>query len=373
MSDRNYEKFDTLFKTSRRNLNRFWYMEREGDRYRSVYGVVDGDPVESGWTTAKPKNVGKANETTAVEQAKAEIKADYIKKMDKGYAREGEESSAKFTKPMLAQDFVNRRSKLPEDTDFYIQPKLDGIRCIARVDGLWTRQGKPITSCPHIIEALEPIFKENPELILDGELYNHALKDDFNKITSVVRKTKPTKADIATAAGLVEYHIYDIVDEDEDFHERTLELIALLGGGIGALRRVPTKRCLDLESVDTWYAKWLEEGYEGQMVRLNGMYEIDKRSNNLMKRKEFITEEYEVVRVHEGEGNWRGCIKRFTLKLPDGRHFGAGVRGTQEEMAKLLESGKTPDWATVRYFTLTPDGVPRFPVVIDYGTGTRQD
>ena len=32
-----------------------------------------------------------------------------------------------------------------------------------------------------------------------------------------------------------------------------------------------------------------------------------------------------------------------------------------------------PNWATCRFFELTPDGVPRFPVIIDYGHGSRED
>jgi len=31
------------------------------------------------------------------------------------------------------------------------------------------------------------------------------------------------------------------------------------------------------------------------------------------------------------------------------------------------------NWATCRYFELSNDGVPRFPVTIDYGKGVRND
>jgi hypothetical protein len=59
--------------------------------------------------------------------------------------------------------------------------------------------------------------------------------------------------------------------------------------------------------------------------------------------------------------------------LPNGTQFGAGVRGTQEVMKALFESNDQPNWATLRYFTPTPDGIPRFPVVIDWGLGERED
>jgi hypothetical protein len=93
----------------------------------------------------------------------------------------------------------------------------------------------------------------------------------------------------------------------------------------------------------------------------------------LLKRKQFITEEFPVVTMLEGQGNWAGHVKKFALVLPSGETCGAGVRGTQEVLKKLWETGESPTWATLRYFGLTPDGVPRFPVVIDYGYGERSD
>jgi ATP-dependent DNA ligase len=109
------------------------------------------------------------------------------------------------------------------------------------------------------------------------------------------------------------------------------------------------------------------------MIRKNTVYEQNKRSKSLIKRKEFLTDEFPVVAVEEGKGNWSGHIKRFILALPGGTQFGAGVRGTQETMATMFESKEVPSWATLRYFTPTPDGIPRFPVVIDWGTGKRED
>src|SRR3546814_5619389 len=87
---------------------------------------------------------------------------------------------------------------------------LDGVRCIATKDGLFSRQGKPITSCPHISTALTPLFEHTPSLVLDGELYNHDLKDNFNEIISLVRKQKLTPEQFAETAKVVQYHVYDL-------------------------------------------------------------------------------------------------------------------------------------------------------------------
>ena len=262
-----------------------------------------------------------------------------------------------------------------ENEVYFSQPKLDGIRCIARRDGLWSRSGKEIIAVPHIIEELKVFFESYPDAILDGELYNHNLRDDFNKITSLVRKTKPTAEDIEEAKILVEYHVYDMIEVPE-------EVIDLYGDSVffydrwqwfhdqgynDSVKVVETRVVHDIETMDNVYGQYLEAGYEGQMIRKNTEYEKNKRSKSLIKRKEFLTDEFTVVAVEEGKGNWAGHIKRFILQLPEGTQFGAGVRGTQDTMRNMFEVNQTPLWATLRYFTPTPDGIPRFPVVIDWG------
>ena len=144
---------------------------------------------------------------------------------------------------------------------------------------------------------------------------------------------------------------------------------------------VVTHRVITIEELDVRYGEMLEAGYEGQMVRLDTPYEFDKRSKSLLKRKEFITAEFKLLRIEEGNGNWAGLAKRVVFELPDGRECGAGIRGTQDEMKELLETNGPqncfavhPDaLVTIRHFTPTPDGMPRFPVAIDFHFGGRRD
>ena len=366
-----------LYKRGVKGEIRVWRMELGGTSpdpkkhdagYRVVTGILHGKETKSGWTVCKPKNKGRKNATTSHEQAKAEIAAHYKKKRERGYFDNIEDvDDVTFVKPMLAVDWQKRKTKVDMSEGVFAQPKLDGIRCIGRNDGLWTRAGKPIVACPHIEAALAPIFERNPDYVFDGELYNHDLRYDFNSITSVVRKTKPSDADVRKAAELIEYHIYDMVDEDRVFSKRWSAVDNMVRQDSSPhLHLVQTKQVTDGDTLDALYGRWLQDGYEGQMIRINVEYE-NKRSNMLLKRKEFMTDEFPVTAMYEGEGNWSGAIKRFTLALPTGQEFGSGVRGKHDELAKLLEEGNCPKWATVRYFTPTPDGIPRFPVVIDYG------
>ena len=344
---------------------------------RTIAGIKDGNLVTSGWKDAVGKNTGKANATTDAEQAQKEAKAMWDKKVEKEYFEDINlvDTYDKF-KPQLAHDYSKLNEGQKMALDMICQPKLDGIRCIARKDGLFTRAGKEITTCNHIHNALKDYFEKNPTDILDGELYNHELRDDFNKITSLVRKVKPTQAEAEECAKLVQYHIYDITGPEWEgcsFEDGNLHLEDVIGSldYRQPLQFVETVYCNSQTELDEMYAVWTEQGYEGQMVRNNQPYE-NKRSKNLLKRKEFITEEFDVIEVLEGSGNWAGYAKHFVLT--DGTNtFKSGVRGNQETLKALLEQEVKPTWVTCRYFERSPDNIPRFPVVIDWGIGERND
>jgi ATP-dependent DNA ligase len=360
----------TLYKRDTNGNIREWTVEYMGPvaaGIRTVSGIKDGKLVESGWKLSEGKNFGKKNATTSFEQAQKEAEAKWKIYRDKEYFVniENIDTYDKF-KPMLAHDYAKRHQ-----SEGISQPKLDGIRCIARKDGLFTRAGKELVSVPHIAEELKDFFEVFDNVILDGELYNHELKDDFNKITSLVRKTKPTDEDLVESKELVQYHIYDLFDPD-NLESPFLERFNLAVEPNEAIHIVRTDTCATQEDLDALYSEYTKDGYEGQMIRNNTPYE-NKRSKNLLKRKEFITEEFDVIDVMEGEGNWAGYAKHFELKLDDERTFKSGVRGTQEVLKELLEQEEKPTWVTLRYFEKTPDGVPRFPVVIDWGIGDRND
>ena len=368
---KNIVSLPTLYKRDTKGKVREWTVQYSTDAEagtRTISGLVDGQKVTSNWNISVAKNVGRANATDSRSQAQAEAEALWAINVEKEYFEDVNkiDSYTKF-KPMLAHDYTKR----PQESG-YSQPKLDGIRCVADANGLWTRSGKAITSCPHIWESVEPFILANPGIVLDGELYNHELKADFNKITSLVRRVKCKPAEIEEARELVQFHVYDCYNSNQPdmlFKERIVLTNALASD---VVHIVQTDYASFQEELDALYSDYMERGYEGQMVRNDAPYEC-KRSKNLLKRKEFITEEFRVVEVIEGQGAWAGYAKRFVLALADGREFGSGVRGNQAQLKELLESTQKPNWATCRFFELTPDGVPRFPVVIDYGVGKRED
>ena len=208
-----------------------------------------------------------------------------------------------------------------------------------------------------------------PNLILDGELYADKFANDFNKIVSLVKKTKPTDADLKESKKNIQYWIYDLPDNDIQFGDRCDRLHDLFEN-YNAFNKhcveVETTLCMSEDDVMDLYEEYVDAGFEGQMLRLNKAYE-NKRSKFLMKHKSFIDEEYTIVDVCEGEGNKTNMVGYMTFKTADGKPFKSNVKATFEESEEMFRNKKQliGKQATIKYFNLTPDGIPRFPYVIN--------
>lgn len=354
-------KLNTLYKRAVNGKINEWTIEVDGHCYRTISGYTDGQKTTTEWTCCEGKNVGRSNETTAEEQAMKEAEAEWKKRTEKGYfAKIKDIDKSTIFKPMLANKWEDRMDKITYPV--YSQPKLDGIRCIVRSDGMWTRTGKPIISAPHIFEALKPMLEKNPDLIFDGELYTDKYANDFNAIVSLVKKTKPTAQDLKDSAKVIEYHIYDLPSHDDAFLERNRMLTGIQLPKCCKLVR--TDFCQTENHVNALYEMYVEEGYEGQMIRLNEKYE-NKRSNSLLKHKSFIDEEYEIVGVEEGGGNLTGMVGALIFESKQGDTFTASVNGGWDFLKELWKDRKSlvGKEATIKYFNITPDGKPRFPKV----------
>ena len=275
----------------------------------------------------------------------------------------------KIVKIEKLEDFYDRYDIEVEDNhNFYANDILvHNCRCLITKNGAKSRNGKEWVTIPHILEALKPVFDQYPYLILDGELYNHDLKHDFNKITSLVKKMKPTDKDFEESAKVVQFHWYDTASNKHTFRQRKnwIKTLKQEFDLPDCIQVVSTHRVDDLETLDKVYNAYLSKGYEGQMVRVDAPYEF-KRSANLLKRKEFQDEEYEILDIVEGVGNRQGLAGAMTFKNGLGHDFNSNIKGDRDYLRELLENkdeyiGKQ---ATVRYFNKTPDKlIPRFPFV----------
>ena len=356
---------ETIYKATKGGKVQEWTIEVVKNRYRTISGQTDGKKVVSEWTEVYGKNVGKANGTTDNEQALKEAEAKRTNKLERGYFENIKHINKKqYFEPMLAGKWEDRKDKI--EYPIYSQPKLDGIRCIVTKDGMFSRNGKEIISAPHIRKALDKLFKHEPHTILDGELYADKFANDFNAIVSLVKKTKPTADDLKQSEKNIEYHVYDIPSVDGTFKHRCIELDEIALDFPKCVKLVETHIVKNEDEVTEWYEDYVERGYEGQMLRTDGVYE-NKRSKNLLKHKSFVDEEYTILDIVEGEGNRSGTAGYFVFETKDGKRFKSNVKGTWEETAGMLKNKKKliGKEATVKYFNLTPDGIPRFPYVIN--------
>jgi DNA ligase-1 len=345
--------YPTIYKRDASGRTRVWRMERAGASHRVDSGLIDGVETATAWTACDGKQ-GRSD----TKQAEFEVKSAYTYHLRREYFEDiADVDTPRFFKPMLAQTYASF-------SPGYAQPKLDGVRCIARAEGLFTREGRPIGGAPHVHAELLPLFLRQPDLILDGELYNHDLREDFTSIVSLVRRKAPDPDHIRRSKELVQYHVYDLPSSEASFGARfeTLQR-AMSDIDAGAVELVATARVDDQQQYDLMHGQWLEAGYEGSMWRSDAQYE-QKRSKTLLKRKEFQDEEFECIAIEMGDGNWAGMAKSVTCRLPDGRTFGAGIKGGQKRAIELLSEQHRV--VTVRFFHLTPDGVPRFPVVTKF-------
>ena len=374
---------------------REWTMVINNNSYHAVKGLIDGKKTTDQPRVVVGKNIGRANATTNEEQAQLEAKSRWDKKLKAGYAETLEGARLKkFYEPMLAQKFEDREATL--EYPVCSQPKLDGIRCIVQKKNgkivSHTRTGREIETIPHVLEELKYFFEIYPNAILDGELYNHALKSDFNKIVSLVRKQVPVRSEKQTdnafakkvqafkgrmveAKAMIQYWIYDCprigeLDESNTFSERFDEFCLRFAPQRpdSSVVLVPTENISDKETLDEFYAEWLKKGFEGQMVRKDAPYE-NKRSATLLKRKEFTDAEYKVLDIEEGDGNRTGTVKHLVCYCPTtDRTFNSNVKGNFEYLKEVLDNREyyIGQLATIKFFELTPDGIPRFPFAIAF-------
>ena len=365
----NMTKLETLYHQGKTGAIVQWDIWTEGADICTEYGQMGGK-MQTSRKTATPKNVGRANATTAEEQAVLEAKAMHKKRLDGKYSLTIEDAKKEVFLPMLAGDFEKRKDKVTYPVD--VQPKLDGVRCLAYWDGdsikLMSRGGKQWECCDHIIEALNRIGMPKG-MVLDGELYIHG--STFQDITKLVKKLRPESVD-------VEFHVYDVprVDGDVGDWSERFEMLDMLRESFQdeyCLQIVPTWTAHNEEDVYKLQSEYLEKGYEGAIVReSDGEYRFGYRSRSLLKVKNFTDSEYPIVGFTTGVGRFDGSVVWICETWNprgDRLEFKVVPQGTMEERQEAYQNAdeNIGDMLKVKYFELTADGVPRFPV----GLGIR--
>ena len=271
-------------------------------------------------------------------------------------------------KPMLAYKLNENKINFKEF--IYMQPKLDGVRCLFTKDGAFSRTGKQFMNVRHIEDSLKEFFKACPWTVLDGELYNHELKDDFEKIISLVRKQKPTDQHREDAKKMIQYHVYDYTGRDYmsleglPYKDR-LDNLTCSDIYTSSIHYVESRRVKNMKQAKDFHTRKLAEGFEGSILRTNTLYKHG-RSWGLMKFKDFHDAEATIVDYQEGKGKRLGTIGKFIMQDDDGNVFGCppGKGYNYSDMKCILENihKYMGQQATFTYFERTKAGSYRHPL-----------
>lgn len=346
----------TLYKTNVNGSTQLWQAEIDGNTVKYTWGQVDGKLMSKIDTYTKGKNIGKKNEKSPSEQAILEMNSTAKKKRDKGYSEKIGESSRKVPLPMLAK-VLDDKTKLTKTV--FVQPKLDGIRCLAdpKTGELFTRNGKKLVGLEHIEEAVKSL---KSRVWLDGELYTHGMT--FQELASAIKRIKT----VSEKAKDVKYVLFDAINDDK-YLDRLMYLRSIVNGDclqiVGCKTVNGTK-----DEINKAHSEFIEDGYEGTMVRLNDEtgYEIARRSKTLLKKKDFLDAEFTVVGT-KAEENRDDILGSFILEMEDGKTFDGRPACTMEERKNMWKNRKDyiGQRMTVKFQGYGDgDGKPRFPVVL---------
>lgn len=380
-------KFDNLYMRDLRGNIREWKIHvefQEADNTAFIVtnaGILDKRYTESRRHIRTGKNIGRANETSALEQAFSEAQSMWQKKLDAGMLRDkAAVQTHEPVFPMLAHRFDEHSKKI--NYPAYMQPKLDGCRALATIDPetnairIISRKNKDFNFLDHIRAAIK-LLNLPVGLYLDGELFTKELP--FEEIVGLCRKDKRISNEEKEKMLKIEYHIYDCFDvnnKDRGFKNRH-EIVCKYLNHVdksSPLKKVYTQIVRNADETQAWYdIFYKQQKYEGAMIRnSHARYAINKRSYDLQKIKEFQDAEFEIIGFKEATGNDTGTIV-WLCKTRNGDEFDVRPKATREARAQLFESAQKDfeqfygKQLTVQFQGFTNGDVPRFPV----GVGIR--
>jgi len=351
-----------LYRKDKKDAIRIWQCWTKDNIIYTSHGQQDGQ-MQVAQKVTEGKNIGRKNETTPEQQADFDAKSMWKKQLDKGYVEDINKVDEIIYLPMLAQDFQKRKGKVKYPVD--IQPKLDGVRCLAMWDGdriaLVSRKGKEY-AVGHIAQELESVIQ--PNMILDGEIYLHGAT--FQEAVRLIKKHRPGESE------KLEYWIYDVLmigEEATEWVERHKILLEVMVANTKSIKRTETYTAHTEAEILGFQKLWVEQGFEGAIVReKHAFYEVNKRSNHLLKVKDFKDAEYKITGFTEGVGKFVGCIIWICVTEED-KPFKVVPKGTLVQKKKWFKEADKyiGSWLKVKFFELSEDNVPRFPV----GLGVR--
>ena len=274
---------------------------------------------------------------------------------------------------MFAQRY-DKVKKFDWSKEYYIQPKIDGMRCIGIKQGLrginfYTRTGKPITSLRHIEQEInEKMY--NKSMVLDGEIESGASLEETGAIR---RKDEQAEDAVYTLFGAYNLEQWETKKHIEPYHTTyaiTKDLIE--DNNLQSIRLIDTYVIKNIETeeefhklVNKYYQEFLDQKYEGAVLKTaNHIYQPSagsRRSADWIKIKPQESTEGIIVDILEGEGEHQGLVGRFTVKWLDVTFDVAPGNLNHESRKRIFENKESFIGSEIefKYQLLSIYGVPR--------------
>jgi DNA ligase-1 len=342
------------------------YTDGSVARYTVEYGQVDGKLQTTSRDFTEGKNIGKKNETTPLQQCTNEIKKKWSDKKEKERYSETAESEEVGTKvfPMLAHVYDPKsktKVKNPIVYPCFVQPKLDGLRCLIYLSGnqivTQSRTGGIFTTMDHITSGLTKFFESWPNIILDGELYTNQYP--FEELVGLIKRKYVDASDLPKMHQ-VHFHIYDIVSL-QGYAERRKFILDNQRLFPATFEIVKTEEATTVEDFKAKFTEYVQEGYEGIMLRNKKGPYVSNHSHDLQKYKEFEEDEFVIVGFREAEGRDSGTVI-WKCATKTGDEFDCRPVGSVEHRKDLFQNAQTNigKLLTIKYQELSEKGIPRF-------------
>jgi len=243
-----------------------------------------------------------------------------------------------------------------DPTGHWMSEKLDGVRAYWNGEGLYSRNGN-LFAAPSWFTARFP-----QEISLDGELYVGPGR--FNEAVSIVKSGGSAMTDPRWRQ--VKYMVFDMPEMQAPFEKRVVAIADLVSRVGPPMVAVGQTQCKSPGHLGQFHAAVTKQGVEGTMLRASGSRYERKRSNTLLKVKDFQDAEAQIIGYVPGAGKHRGRLGAYHCQLPDGTQFDVGTGLSDRERERPLPVGTI---IVFRYQELTTAGVPRFPSYV----GERAD
>lgn len=329
----------------------------------TTHGQLDGKKQ----LTPKPvkigKNIGKKNETTPYDQAVKDAYSKYKKQLDKKYITEIPDGTneSEIYLPMLALKLKDQ-VRLP----CMVQCKLNGVRSLNKkmTSNLVNITSRKFKSYNLTMAHLQAPILEMLDIsqIFDGELYFYGWT--FQQILRRVKKLRPD-------SNQVQLWVYDMADDTMISEDRNALYNSLIPDNHPNIIKVPTQIAYTMADIERFHAQNVGLGFEGTIIRNMGeKYKFDYRSPNLLKKKDFIDEEFiivgreaEVIAEEEPDGSiteYNAVVFVFEVNDGSGRTFKARPRGSRAQRVKWyndIENIKGQPM-TVRFLEYSEDMIP---------------